>query len=56
MSVILNVDLRGNIDLAANHLYSSPDVFGREVIQNASVGADGADRLDLPDRTSGSKA
>jgi len=26
------------------------------VIQNASVGADGADRLDLPDRTSGSKA
>lgn len=29
------VDLRGIIDLAANHLYSSPDVFVREVIQNA---------------------
>jgi molecular chaperone HtpG len=29
------VDLRGIIDLAANHLYSSPDVFVRELIQNA---------------------
>jgi len=29
------VDLRGIIDLAANHLYTSPDVFVREVIQNA---------------------
>lgn len=29
------VDLRGIIDLAANHLYSSPEVFVRETIQNA---------------------
>lgn len=30
------VDLRGIIDLAANHLYTSPDVFVRELIQNAA--------------------
>lgn len=35
MSERFKVDLRGIIDLAANHLYSSPDVFVREVIQNA---------------------
>lgn len=35
MSERFQVDLRGIIDLAANHLYSSPEVFVREVIQNA---------------------
>ncbi len=35
MSTRFKVDLRGIIDLAANHMYSSPDVFVREVIQNA---------------------
>mgnify|MGYP000060355566 CR=1 FL=1 len=35
MSERFKVDLRGIIDLAANHLYTSPDVFVREVIQNA---------------------
>ena len=35
MSERFKVDLRGIIDLTANHLYSSPDVFVREVIQNA---------------------
>lgn len=29
------VNLRGVIDLLANHLYSSPDVFVRELLQNA---------------------
>ncbi|HPF40662.1 MAG TPA: HSP90 family protein [Phycisphaerae bacterium] len=35
MTERFKVDLRGIIDLAANHLYTSPDVFVREVIQNA---------------------
>jgi len=35
MSERFKVDLRGIIDLAANHLYTSPEVFVREVIQNA---------------------
>ncbi|MBS0197443.1 MAG: HSP90 family protein [Planctomycetes bacterium] len=35
MTERFKVDLRGIIDLTANHLYSSPDVFVREVIQNA---------------------
>lgn len=35
MSERFKVDLRGIIDLAANHMYSSPSVFIREVIQNA---------------------
>ncbi|UJR87199.1 HSP90 family protein [Sandaracinus amylolyticus] len=29
------IDLRGLIDLLSNHLYSSPDVFLRELLQNA---------------------
>ncbi|WP_324277079.1 hypothetical protein [Blastococcus brunescens] len=29
------VDLRGVIDLLSSHLYSSPDVYVRELVQNA---------------------
>ena len=28
------INLRGIIDLLSNHLYSSPDVFVRELLQN----------------------
>lgn len=35
MNQRFKVDLRGIIDLAANHMYTSPDVFVREAIQNA---------------------
>lgn len=35
MSERFKVDLRGIIDLAANHLYQTPEVFVRELIQNA---------------------
>lgn len=34
MSERFRVDLRGIIDLTSNHMYSSPDVFVRETIQN----------------------
>jgi len=64
MNERFKVDLRGIIDLAANHLYSSPDVFVREVIQNAidaitaraSIQPDysGAVRLELTSRDDGS--
>jgi hypothetical protein len=35
MSERFKVDLRGVIDLAANHLYTTPEVFVRELVQNA---------------------
>ncbi len=35
MSSSFQVDLRGVIDLLSSHLYSSPDVYVRELIQNA---------------------
>jgi len=46
------VDLRGIIDLAANHLYTSPDVFVREVIQNAVDAVTARRRLDPAHRGS----
>jgi molecular chaperone HtpG len=36
MAEKFQVDLGGVIDLLANHLYSSPDVFVRELLQNAA--------------------
>ena len=30
------VNLRGMIDILSNHLYSSPDVFIRELLQNGT--------------------
>ena len=35
MSHSFQINLRGIIDLLSEHLYSSPDVFVRELIQNA---------------------
>src|SRR5204863_3164634 len=35
LSERFQVDLRGVIDLLSNHLYSSPEVFARELLQNA---------------------
>ena len=32
---IFQVNLGGMIDILSNHLYSSPDVFVRELLQNA---------------------
>jgi len=40
------IDLRGMIDLLANHLYSSPTVFVRELLQNAVDAITARTRLD----------
>lgn len=48
---VFQVNLGGMIDILSNHLYSSPDVFVRELLQNA-VDAIAAKRRQLPqDRT-----
>ena len=48
---LFQVNLGGMIDILSNHLYSSPDVFVRELLQNA-VDAIAAKRLKYPgDRT-----
>src|SRR5437764_8784472 len=44
------INLRGIIDLLSNHLYSSPDVFVRELLQNA-VDAIRARTVLQPDHT-----
>ncbi|MEM6960800.1 MAG: ATP-binding protein, partial [Myxococcota bacterium] len=35
MGYRFQVDLRGILDLLSNHLYSSPQVFIRELLQNS---------------------
>jgi molecular chaperone HtpG len=35
MAHTFGVDLRGIIDLLSHHLYSSPRVYARELLQNA---------------------
>ena len=49
-SFLFQVNLGGMIDILSNHLYSSPDVFVRELLQNA-VDAIAAKRLRLPQNT-----
>ena len=44
---VFQVNLGGMIDILSNHLYSSPDVFVRELLQNA-VDAIAAKRLKYP--------
>ena len=44
---VFKVNLGGMIDILANHLYSSPDVFIRELLQNGTD-AISARRLDDP--------
>lgn len=46
-SYLFQVNLGGMIDILSNHLYSSPDVFVRELLQNA-VDAIAAKRLKAP--------
>lgn len=46
-SYVFQVNLGGMIDILSNHLYSSPDVFVRELLQNA-VDAIAARRLKYP--------
>ena len=46
-SFLFQVNLGGMIDILSNHLYSSPDVFVRELLQNA-VDAIAAKRLKAP--------
>ena len=46
-SFVFQVNLGGMIDILSNHLYSSPDVFVRELLQNA-VDAIAAKRLKYP--------
>lgn len=48
MTASFQVDLRGIIEILGNHLYSSPSVFVRELLQNA-VDATSARRLIEPD-------
>lgn len=47
-SYVFQVNLGGMIDILSNHLYSSPDVFVRELLQNA-VDAIAAKRRKAPD-------
>jgi molecular chaperone HtpG len=59
MSQAFQVDLRGVVDLLSHHLYSSPHVYLRELLQNATdairarelvePGFEGAIRLSIPD-------
>ncbi len=49
-SFLFQVNLGGMIDILSNHLYSSPDVFIRELLQNA-VDAIAAKRLHYPQNT-----
>ena len=49
-SFLFQVNLGGMIDILSNHLYSSPDVFVRELLQNA-VDAIAAKRLLDPENT-----
>ncbi|MBQ6042256.1 MAG: HSP90 family protein [Oscillospiraceae bacterium] len=50
-SFLFQVNLGGMIDILSNHLYSSPDVFVRELLQNA-VDAIAAKRKKFPEDTS----
>ncbi len=45
---VFKVNLGGMIDILANHLYSSPDVFVRELLQNGTDAISGR-RLSQPD-------
>ena len=49
---IFKVNLGGMIDILANHLYSSPDVFIRELLQNGTDAISGR-KLIQPDFTEG---
>ena len=49
---IFKVNLGGMIDILANHLYSSPDVFVRELLQNGTD-AISARKLIQPDFSQG---
>lgn len=43
---VFKVNLGGMIDILANHLYSSPDVFIRELLQNGTDAISGRRMLD----------
>lgn len=50
------VDLRGLVDLLSHHLYSSPRVYVRELLQNAVDAVTARHALDpVPVSTSGSR-
>ena len=49
---VFKVNLGGMIDILANHLYSSPDVFIRELLQNGTDAISGR-RLEAPDFDAG---
>ncbi|MDE5563735.1 MAG: HSP90 family protein, partial [Oscillospiraceae bacterium] len=49
---VFKVNLGGMIDILANHLYSSPDVFVRELLQNGTDAISGRKKVD-PDFAKG---